>query len=54
MNIAKPISAVTEENLKTRIEKCIFYSKSKKNSLIELKLSFIYLNSDFYKKNGQL
>ena len=45
---------IQEENLKTRIEKCIFYSKSKKNSLIELKLSFIYLNSDFYKKNGLL
>ena len=45
---------IQEENLKTRIEKCIFYSKSKKNSIIELKLSFIYLNSDFYKKNGLL
>ena len=45
---------IQEENLIARIEKCIFYSKSKKNSLIELKLSFIYLNSDFYKKNGLL
>ena len=45
---------IEEEYLKTRIEKCIFYSKSKKNSLTELKLSFIYLNSDFYKKNGLL
>lgn len=45
---------IQEENLIARIEKCIYYSKSKKNSLIELKLSFIYLNSDFYKKNGLL
>ena len=45
---------IEEEYLKNRIEKCIIYSKSKKNSIMELKLSFIYLNSDFYNKNGLL
>ena len=45
---------IYDDNLISRIEKCVSLSKSKKKSITELKLSFIYLNSNFYKKNGLL
>ena len=45
---------IYDEQLKSRIENCISLSKSKKKSITELKLSYLYLDNNFYKKNGLL
>ena len=45
---------IYDEELKSRIENCICLSKSKKKSITELKLSYLYLDNNFYKKNGLL
>ena len=45
---------INNEELKSRIENCITLSQSKNNSITELKLSYLYLDNNFYKKNGLL
>ena len=45
---------IYDEQLKSRIENCITLSQSKSKSIAELKLSYLYLDNNFYKKNGLL
>jgi hypothetical protein len=45
---------IYDEQLKSRIENCISFSRSKSKSITELKMSYLYLDNNFYKKNGLL